>query len=203
MSSIAVRLTTYYPNKEYVSAADALMEGGAQGAASWLTPSGEFARVVDPGTGRRVVLRTLEQYQRGEASYVGVSGDPEVWPWGQRLSIDAWPGVVFRVVDTGRHFNNILPRSTKLIRVTGREPLDIASDYPAAPHARNATATIVEGDNWDGRSVNWEAAAGAAVPFVGDVVDAIDEAAFEVDLTADDILLLGAGSLLAVALLGK
>ena len=49
-------------------------------------------------------LHTLEDFQAGRSDFVSVSGDYTIFPYGQRLEIAEWPGVIFRVVDTGGHF---------------------------------------------------------------------------------------------------
>ncbi len=50
-------------------------------------------------------------------------------PYGARLYLDGWPGVVFRVVDTGKNFRG----EGKKIREEGHEPLDIATKW-SGPH---------------------------------------------------------------------
>src|SRR5262245_35419159 len=51
-------------------------------------------------------LHTLEQHDQDPQKhpYIAVSGDDALFPYGQRITIDAWPGRIFRVVDTGDHF---------------------------------------------------------------------------------------------------
>lgn len=90
-------------------------------------------------------LYTLEMFQAGKAPYVSVSGDDEIWPYGQRIAISAWPGVVFRVVDTGSHFRG----ANKVYRVMGEEPLDICVDSSKTPvPKKDVTATLFPGDNF-------------------------------------------------------
>lgn len=93
------------------------------------------------------LLHTLEQHREnpGQHPYVAVSGDDAIFPYGQRLMIDEWPGLIFRVVDTGGHFRG----SGKLYRVFGREPLDICVNSSRTKIIPNATATIVRGDHFD------------------------------------------------------
>jgi hypothetical protein len=102
-------------------------------------------------------LISLEQHLADPSTYpyVSVSGDLiekinplGVWPYGQRLSIDAFPGAVFRVVDIGHHFANVaLPGWGKVYRVTGHEPLDICINAPGSTVFTNpATVTIYPGD---------------------------------------------------------
>lgn len=148
--TIKVRLTTYYPYKTYGSAAEARLEGG-------------------PRDKRSQPLNTLEMYQRGEAPWVSVSGDDRAWPYGQLIYIDAWPGVPFRVVDTGANFSDaawaLKVGGGKVYKAAGYEPLDIATDYPPQAHPTKATATIVVGDAlasgevradyFEGQEVQW------------------------------------------------
>jgi hypothetical protein len=89
---------------------------------------------------------TLEMHQRDPSRYpyVSVSGDDAIWPYGQRIDVDAWPGSVFRVVDTGSHFRGI----KKIYRVAGYEPLDIAVDSSQTKVPKLVSATIYPGDNF-------------------------------------------------------
>lgn len=141
---VKAHATGYWPFVEGLTAKERLMEGGVKGAASW-----NGRRVVDPRTGKRVQLHTLEQHLSDPVKYpeVSVSGDPVVWPFGQRLVMSPWPNAVFRVVDTGGHFTGI----HKTFRVFGEEPLDIAvnSSKTFVPK-KDVTARIVAGDNWQG-----------------------------------------------------
>lgn len=91
-------------------------------------------------------IHTLEQHLADPAShpYVSVSGDDALWPYGQRISIDAWPSAVFRVVDTGSHFRG----TGKVYRVAGYEPLDIAVNSSSTPVPKLVVATIYPGDNF-------------------------------------------------------
>lgn len=91
-------------------------------------------------------LYTLEMAQSGKAPYVSVSGDDQVWPYGQRISIDAWPGLTFRVVDTGSHFRG----AGKVYRVVGYEPLDVCVDSSKTVVPKLVTATVYPGDNFAG-----------------------------------------------------
>lgn len=134
--TIKVRLTGYWPFQEGLSSEERMMEGG-----------------TNDTHGNR--LYTLEDFQAGNAPYVSVSGDPAAFPYGQRLEISAWPGVVFRVVDTGNHFRGVPVFSDfesytkgKFYRVAGEEPLDIcvASSRTVVPKS-GVTATIVLGDD--------------------------------------------------------
>lgn len=92
-------------------------------------------------------LHTLEQHLADPQAhpFVSVSGDDAIFPYGQRVSIDAWPGAVFRVVDTGGHFRG----ADKVYRVTGREPLDVCVASKGTPVKKDAAATIYAGDHFD------------------------------------------------------
>ncbi len=91
-------------------------------------------------------IHTLEQHRADPSAhpYVSVSGDDAIFPYGQRIEIDQWPGVVFRVVDTGGHFRG----TNKVYRILGREPLDIAVDSPASKVKPLAAVRIVKGDHF-------------------------------------------------------
>lgn len=93
-------------------------------------------------------LHTLEQHLKDPVAhpYVSVAGDDAIWPYGQRLSISAWPNAVFRVVDTGGHFRG----AGKIYRVLGNEPLDICVDSSKTVVPKSGTtATIYPGDNFE------------------------------------------------------
>lgn len=127
--TLNVKLTTYYPS---ATGAAAVMEGGANDMA-----------------GHR--LYTLDEYLAGAAPYVSLSADNTVFPYGQRVGLDAWPGVEFRIVDTGGHFSSL---KDKVYRVAGYEPVDVASAMPqvaTAGHPRFAVMTIYPGDDWAGQ----------------------------------------------------
>jgi hypothetical protein len=110
-------------------------------------------------------LHTLEMHTRDSAAhpYVSVSGDDAIFPYGQRIIIDAWPDLIFRVVDTGSHFRGI----NKVYRIFGREPLDICVDSSETTVPKLASVQIVPGDNFanfkpvnvagfEGQSVPWD-----------------------------------------------
>lgn len=90
-------------------------------------------------------LHTLEDAQSGAAPFVSVSGDPDIFPYGQRLALAEWPGIVFRVVDTGSHFHG----ASKVYRMVGAEPLDICVASSKTKVPITTTATIVPGDTLD------------------------------------------------------
>lgn len=90
-------------------------------------------------------LYTLEMFQAGQAPFVSVSGDLTIFPYGQRISIAEWPGVIFRITDTGSHFHG----AGKVYRVAGREPLDICVQSSSTKVVANTDATIFPGDHFD------------------------------------------------------
>jgi hypothetical protein len=90
-------------------------------------------------------LHTLEDVQAGNAEYVSVSGDPTIFPYGQRISLAEWPNVVFRVVDTGSHFTG----AKKIYRAVGREPLDVCVASSSTKVVPNTDAMIFPGDHFD------------------------------------------------------
>jgi hypothetical protein len=114
----------------------------------WPYAATEAEKKMEGGTNDRLghPIITLEQHLADPAAhpYVSVSGDPDIWPAGQRISIDAWPTAVFRVVDTGSHFHG----AGKVYRVVGYEPLDIAVNSSATPVPKLVTATIFPGDSF-------------------------------------------------------
>jgi hypothetical protein len=114
----------------------------------WPYSAREDEKKMEGGTNDRLghPIITLEQHLSNPTRYpyVSVSGDDAIWPAGQRISIDAWPSAVFRVVDTGSHFRG----AGKIIRVTGYEPLDIAVNSSKTTVPKLVIATIYPGDNF-------------------------------------------------------
>lgn len=146
-------------------------------------------------------LYTLEAYQRGEAPYVSVSGDYNAWPYGQRIDLDAYPGVVFRIVDTGSHFVG----PGKVYRDSAREPLDICVESSKSPITTRASAIVYEGDvlplsakdkKHAGTEIDWSFVRGLD----GDVKEETD--ATMLDALADVLDDGGTVALLAVAFVG-
>lgn len=92
-------------------------------------------------------IHTLEQHRADAVAhpFVSVSGDDAIFPYGQRIEIDHWPGLVFRVVDTGGHFRG----ASKVYRIVGREPLDIAVDSAQTKVSPQATVRAIQGDHFD------------------------------------------------------
>ncbi len=84
-----------------------------------------------PGREKHPVVR-WEQHAADPKRYpfVTASGDLELRgrkvPYGARLYLEAYPGIVFRLLDTGSHFYG----TKKVIRIPGAEPFDIATSYP-------------------------------------------------------------------------
>lgn len=129
------RLTGYWPKVPGLSAEERRMEGGMNNS-------------------RGGPLYTLEEAQAGQAPYVSVSGDDALFPWGQLLYIDAYPGIAFRVVDTGGHFRGVPIfedfasfTKGKFYRVLGREPLDICVASSATVLQRDVRVTAVLGND--------------------------------------------------------
>lgn len=154
-ASVSARLTTYYPLQKGLTAEQRRMEGGPEGAASWTAQvdgKPKWSRVVDPATGKRVRLVTLEQHLGDPARYpwAAIAGDPSIWPFGQRVKIPELPGATFRVVDTGGHFYG----ADKVFRVVGREPLDVCVDTSKSRELLRipsfSEVAVIPGDNWQG-----------------------------------------------------
>lgn len=181
---VNVRLTGYYPLTKDMTPAQIRMEGGPQGAAAWdedynkkdgKKRSFRIARAVDPATGKRVVLRTLEDHLADPVKfpYVGLSGDDGIWPWGQRVILSPWPTAVFRFVDVGSHFRG----AGKIYRVAGREPVDVRVNSAATVVPKSGTtATIVPGDNWEKSQVDIDVSKFKDQTVVGAHTDADREA---------------------------
>lgn len=139
-STVKIRATGYWPFT--ATEAERKMEGGVEGAAAW-----NGRRVVDPKTGKRIQLHTVEEYLEGKAPYFSISGDPEVWPFGQLLRVQWHDGRVIegRVVDTGQHFTG----SRKVYRAAGREPLDLCVYSKETKVLTKTSVVVVRGDHFD------------------------------------------------------
>jgi hypothetical protein len=140
--TVPLRITGYWP---YSARPDEMkMEGGTTGAAGW-----PKRRVVDPATGKRVVLTTVEMHRENPEKYphVSLSGDPDVWPWGQKIVIPWSDGkpIVGRVVDTGQHFTG----ANKVFRIVGREPIDVCVASSSTKVIAKTDATVYPGEHWD------------------------------------------------------
>lgn len=142
------RLTGYWPYQKGLSDTARKMEGG-----------------TNDRKGKPLI--TLEQHLKDPVRYpyVSVAGDTDVWPYGQRIELDAWPGVVFRVVDTGGHFRG----AGKVYRMVGYEPLDICVESSKTEKPNTATARIIRGDNFaKGVEVATAGMKGQKVEFTGE-----------------------------------
>jgi hypothetical protein len=118
------RATGYYPvdpgHPEY------RMQGGRVGAGEW---HGKRLPRQEP-------LFTLEQYQRGEAPYVSTAMDNTAnnpLPYGTFLQSPDFPGVPFRVMDTGSAFNG---RTRKFGPAKGLSRIDIAREARSGAYSR-------------------------------------------------------------------
>lgn len=92
-------------------------------------------------------LHTVEDFLAGKSDHVSVSGDPEIFPYGQKILVNWFDkNIVGRVTDTGSHFTG----AKKLYRVMGEEPLDfdVLSSSTPVPK-KDVVATIVKGDHLD------------------------------------------------------
>ncbi len=136
---LRLRTTTYWPFTAGESEKE--LEGGVLGAASW-----RGKKAIDPSTGKRPELHTLEDAIAGKVPYCSLSGDPDVWPFGQRIEIDTFPGIVFRVVDTGGSFKG----SGKKYHTEGDEPVDICVLSKKTKVPETSGGRIVTGDNFEG-----------------------------------------------------
>lgn len=136
--TFAARLTGYWPYVESLSAKERLMEGAPMEATGY---AARAKRKAGP-------LHTLEMHMadRTKHPFVSVACDYEIFPFGQRLIIDAWPDLIFRCVDTGGHFHGV----GKLYRMLGREPLDICVDSSKTVVPKFASVKIALGDNFEG-----------------------------------------------------
>jgi hypothetical protein len=123
--TIDVTVTTYHPSG-YKTVAEAVREGGPTDMAS--RP-----------------LQTVEMFRAGQADFVSLSGDNTIFPYGQRVSLSAYPDITFRIVDTGGSFSSLYK---KVYRFAGREPIDMAvNDETQFPGVQKMTMTIYPGDN--------------------------------------------------------
>lgn len=92
-------------------------------------------------------MRTAEDFFSGKADFASLSGDPALWPYGQKLLIPWVDGrvLVGRVVDTGSHFAG----ATKVYRVLGAEPIDVCVAASSTLVPKLVDATVVFGDHLD------------------------------------------------------
>jgi hypothetical protein len=129
LPTFKARLTGYWPWKEGLTEAERKMEGGTKD------------RLGKP-------LIAIEQHLSDPVKfpYVSVAGDDSIFPYGQRVVIDAWPNAIFRVVDTGGNFRGV----KKVYRIVGYEPLDIAQLSSDFKKPTTATVKIIPGDHFAG-----------------------------------------------------
>ena len=131
LPTFKARLTGYYPFIANLTAKERKMEGG-----------------VNDRTGRPLIAIEQHLMDPVRYPYVSVSGDPEIFPYGQRIIIDAWPNAIFRVVDTGDNFSG----AKKVYRIAGYEPLDICQLTSDFKKPTTASAKIVPGDWFEGKT---------------------------------------------------
>ncbi len=108
------------------------MEGGRVGAGEW---HGKKLAAQEP-------LYTLDQYRRNQAPYVSVAMDnsrANPLEYGSFLESPQFPGVPFRVMDTGSAFNG---RSNKYGGPKGLGRIDIARDDASGANSRENNASI-------------------------------------------------------------
>lgn len=165
--SFLVHTTGYWPYQEGLTAKERLMEGIPFDRKA---PSICKTNPNDPSC-KSHEIHTLEMHLRDPVAhpFVSVSGDDQVFPYGQRIGLSAWPNAVFRVVDTGGHFRGV----NKVYRVMGQEPLDIAVDSSKTFVPKTAvTAYIFTGDNFEhGKAVATSGIRNQTV--AGEVIDAV------------------------------
>lgn len=142
VNEVTLKTTGYWPYAAKTEL-EKKMEGGTQAAAIW-----RGVKAIDPNTGKRPVIYTLEQHLAGKAPYCTISGDPSIWPFGQRISIDAWPGAIFRYTDTGGNFTDSLKGAERVVRVIGQEPTDIAVDSKNTKIPSIVKARVISGDSF-------------------------------------------------------
>lgn len=128
-NSVRLHLTGYWPFQEGLTAKERKMEGA-------------------PVDRKGRPLTTVEQHLADPANtFVSLSGDPDIFPYGQKMLIP-WGDktVVGRVTDTGSHFHGL----GKVFRVAGAEPIDVcvASSSTIIPK-KTVDARVVVGDHLD------------------------------------------------------
>ena len=127
-NTISSHLTGYWPFQEGLSAVERRMEGA-------------------PVDRKGAPLHTVEDFFAGKADHVSVSGDFNIFPYGQKVLIP-WGDrvVVGRVTDTGGHFHGL----GKVFRVFGAEPLDlcVATSATVIPK-KTVDVQVVVGDHMD------------------------------------------------------
>jgi hypothetical protein len=129
----------------------------------WPFTAREDEKKMEGGVHDRIgaPLYTVEDFLAGKSDHVSLSGDLDIFPYGQKLIIEGWPGapnLVGRVTDTGGNFFNVgglvkKGKASKVYRVLGEEPLDfcVFSSKTFVPK-KGVTARIVPGDHWASRT---------------------------------------------------
>ena len=125
---ITVHLTGYWPFQPGLTAAERRMEGA-------------------PVDRKGQPLHTVEDFLAGDSDHVSLSGDPDIFPYGQRIDVP-WGDktIVGRVTDTGGHFHG----AGKVYRVIGAEPIDVCVDSSSTKIPKTTVdARVIVGDNLD------------------------------------------------------
>jgi len=127
-NTITLHLTGYWPFQAGMTATERKMEGA-------------------PVDRKGKPLYTAEAFLAGKADHVSLSGDPDIFPYGQKINIP-WGNkmLVGRVTDTGGHFHGL----GKVFRVAGAEPIDVCveSSKTVIPK-KTVDAAVIVGDHLD------------------------------------------------------
>jgi 3D (Asp-Asp-Asp) domain-containing protein len=127
-NTITLHLTGYWPFQEGLSDKERKMEGA-------------------PVDRRGKPLHTAEDFFAGTSDHVSLSGDPDIFPYGQKINIP-WGDktLVGRVTDTGGHFHG----AGKVFRVVGAEPIDVCVKSSATVIPKKTVdAQVIVGDHLD------------------------------------------------------
>jgi hypothetical protein len=128
MNTIKLHLTGYWPFQEGLTEKERKMEGA-------------------PVDRKGKPLYTVEDFFASKSDHVSLSGDPDVFPYGQKILIP-WGDKTLtgRVTDTGGHFHGL----GKVFRVVGAEPIDVCvlSSKTVIPQ-KTVDAQVVVGDHLD------------------------------------------------------
>jgi hypothetical protein len=129
LNAVTLHLTGYWPFQAGLSATERKMEGA-------------------PVDRKGKPLHTVEDFLAGKSDHVSLSGDPDIFPYGQKISIP-WGDtttITGRVTDTGGHFHGL----GKVFRVAGAEPIDVCvlSSATVIPK-KTVVASVIVGDHLD------------------------------------------------------